>query len=88
MQETTNKLPDFCFATEAVTDTVILLKNGDMGFYPYLQGTIKGKEAAHALNAEFNVSPAQAAAMKMGSLFGWNIPGANPDNYNENGTVK
>jgi hypothetical protein len=83
-----HKLPEYCFATEATTDNVVLLKRGDNGFYPYYDGTIKGKEAARELNDEIAVSPAQAAAMKMGSIFGWNIPGANPDNYNENGTVK
>jgi hypothetical protein len=82
------KLPEYCFATEAFTNNVVLLKRGEMGYYPYYEGTIKGKEAARELNNEIAVSAAQAAAMKIGSIFGWDKPGADPDNYTENGTVK
>lgn len=40
------------------------------------------------LNAAAGVSRAQAAAMFMGSMFGWDTPGANPNNYDENGHLR
>lgn len=40
------------------------------------------------LNKRDNVTPAQANAMEIGSMFGWNCPGADPDQYNEDGTPK
>jgi hypothetical protein len=83
-----NGLPEYCFSTEEMTDEVILLKRGQVGYFPYYEGTIKGKEAARELNNEIGVSAAEAAAMKIGSMFGWNLPGANPERYDENGRVK
>jgi hypothetical protein len=40
------------------------------------------------LNDRIGVTPAQASAMITGSMFGWNVPGAKPDAYNEDGTKK
>ena len=39
-------------------------------------------------NAAHGVTAGQAEAMLTGSMFGWHTPGANPDNYNEDGTLK
>ena len=41
--------------------------------------------AANEMNRELGITPAQAEAMKVGSMFGWNVPGADPKNYDENG---
>ena len=40
------------------------------------------------LNKKEGVTPAQAKAMEIGSMFGWGCPGADPENYNEDGTPK
>ena len=40
--------------------------------------------AANEMNRELCISPAQAEAMKVGSMFGWNVPGADQKNYDEN----
>lgn len=40
------------------------------------------------LNRLEGVTPAQAKAMEIGSMFGWACPGADPDNYNDDGTPK
>ena len=37
------------------------------------------------INREIGVTPAQAEAMKVGSMFGWNVPGADPKSYDEKG---
>lgn len=53
---------------------VICVKRGEDGFIPiYTKGT------AEELNERLGVTPKQAAAMFNGSMFGWDIPGADPD---------
>jgi hypothetical protein len=37
------------------------------------------------LNGPRGISKAQREAMEIGSQFGWDVPGANPDLYNEDG---
>ena len=46
------------------------------------------KQFVALLNKKEGVSPAQAKAMEIGSMFGWGCPGADPANYNEDGTPK
>jgi hypothetical protein len=44
---------------------------------------------ADILNREiYGVTPNQRAAMEMGSMFGWESPGADPDVYNMDGSLK
>jgi hypothetical protein len=80
-----NGLPEYCYSTNDVTNEVILIKRGETGYHRYLDGAIKGKSAALTLNIELGVTIVQAESMKMGSMFGWHVPGANPNWYDENG---
>lgn len=36
-------------------------------------------------NGKLGVTKAQEEAMKAGSMFGWNVPGADPKNYDMDG---
>ena len=36
-------------------------------------------------NEQINVTKSQAAAMLAGSMFGWEVPAADPKNYDEQG---
>jgi hypothetical protein len=64
------------------------LKRGETGYYktdiPY-----STKEDARELVSEYNgklgVTKAQEEAMRAGSMFGFQVPGADPKNYDENG---
>lgn len=53
---------------------VIGIRRGESGYYP-----IFTRLSADELNAQNGVTPAQREAMHNGSLFGWDVPGANPN---------
>jgi len=81
--EIEHKLPEFCYGTLRSTGEIILLKRGEMGFWKS-----KDQRPADELNATLGVTKAQRAAMEMGSMFGWNCTGADPDTYDEEGKPK
>lgn len=84
-----SSLPDICYATLPSTGDLIIITKGEPGFTnassPY-DSPERNKELADGHNAEMGVSKAQAAAMLAGSMFGWDVPAADPANYDDNGT--
>ncbi len=68
------KLPHLCAGTLATTGETILIKRGVSGYWP----APKGFDGA-AYNQRHEITPRQVAAMEYGSLFGWDIPLADPD---------
>lgn len=83
-----SSLPEKCYSTLLDTGAVVILKRGETGYYktdiPY-----STKEEARELVGEYNrklgVTKAQEEAMRAGSMFGFQVPGADPKNYDENG---
>lgn len=76
-------LPRYCYAYLPTTQEEIRIDFAESGYTPYRkQGNGR---AANEMNRELGISPAQAEAMKTGSMFGWDVPGADPKNYDENG---
>ena len=83
-----SSLPEQCYGTLLDTGKIVIYKRGETGYYktdiPYTT-----KEDARALvdehNARGGVSKAQEAAMAAGSMFGFDVPAADPANYDENG---
>lgn len=69
-------LPDHCFSTSRTTGQVIAIKRGEPGYYP-----IQTRSTAKKLNEVIEVTTAQVEAMEAGSMFGWDVPGANPALY-------
>ena len=68
-------LPDFCFANDIVEgDKIIILKYGESGYYP---SNYIGDAMEH--NDKIGVTKYQMEAMRVGSMFGWDVPGANPE---------
>jgi hypothetical protein len=91
------KLPDHCFSVCNTTGRVIKLCAGMSGFYDqskyaYIQDKAKkmmtSEQIAQELNDELGITPAQREAMDAGSMWGWEVPGANVDNYNPDGSPK
>lgn len=83
-------LPDKCYAVLPSGDEIIIVKKGESGYYH----TDKyGHDRAEALaivdecNESGGVSKAQAAAMLAGSMFGWEVPAADPKNYDKEGQI-
>jgi hypothetical protein len=59
-----------CAARHPTDNTVILIVRGEKGYHPWKVMDVDN------FNARCGVSPTQAEAMLVGSMFGWNCPGA------------
>ena len=81
-------LPDKCFAALETEDSIVLIDKGESG---YVRTEIQPdagqtkQQAVDSINETLGVTKAQAAAMVAGSMFGWEVPAADPKNYDENG---
>ena len=84
-----HKLPSIAYKTNPKDGTfstnapLVAFKRGESGYYP-----INSNASAVELNERRGVTKAQVSAMYMGSLFGWDVPGADPDLYNDDGSMK
>ena len=77
-------LPKLCFSTLASTGQLICIKRGETGYDSSEWDTgdkERNVELADELNENLGVTPAQRQAMEVGSLAGWDVPGADPKNY-------
>ena len=78
-----DKLPEMCFTLLPGTGQLICIKRGESGYYPSDWSTgdaHENRRIADEQNRKRGVTPAQEEAMKIGSMCGWDVPGADPDN--------
>ena len=78
-----DKLPEMCFTLLPGTGQLICIKRGESGYYPSDWSTKdvhENRRIADEQNHKMGVTPAQEEAMKIGSMCGWDVPGADPDN--------
>lgn len=83
-------LPEVCFSILPSTGDVIIIKHGESGYYRCEYSTEDkafNREFANDRNANLGVSKAQVEAMLAGSMYGWDVPAADPKSYDENGTL-
>ena len=88
VQEVYEGLPELCYSYLRNTGELIVLKRGESGYYrtDCPTGSIESAKALMEQNNQrLGVSRAQAAAMEVGAMFGWHVPAANPECYDENG---
>jgi hypothetical protein len=71
-------LPDKCYTVNNTDGSIIIVKNGEKGYWPAPGMTL---EAADEKNASMGVSYAEREAMTYASVFGWNLPIADPSKH-------
>lgn len=79
-------LPELCFSTLLTTGDLICIKRGETGYYPSEWDTgdkERNVELADQLNEQLGVTMWQRKAMEVGSMCGWDVPGADPAKYLE-----
>ena len=75
-------LPEFCAAELPSTGETILIRRGERGYWASPDRDVE------RTNRSLGVTPAQREAMLVGSMFGWEVPGADPRRYDENGNPR
>ena len=73
--QTAPGLPDVCFALHPETGKCIALVRGERGYFQ-----CPGCSDPDVFNAANGITAAQVLAMQIGSMFGWDVPGADPAN--------
>jgi hypothetical protein len=63
-------LPLFCATRNLETGEPVLLQAGEKGYWP------APELDPDTYNRDMGVTPAQLAAMEIGSMFGWHVPGS------------
>lgn len=80
-----NTLPDMCYTYLSGSNEIGLIKKGEEGYYKteYLcvDDTEINEDLVRELNAKLGVSVIEKHCMVLGSLFGWDAPGAHVENY-------
>ena len=79
-------LPELCFSTLPGTGQLIGIKRGESGYYLSDWNTedrVRNQELADESNRALGVTDAQRQAMEIGSMFGWEVPGADPAAYEQ-----
>lgn len=77
-------LPDFCFINDILDENKILMvKYGVSGYY-----NTEYTGDAMFYNKQLGVTKYEMEAMKAGSMFGWDVPGANPEIYKNRDIAK
>ena len=72
-------LPEICMLESLTKEgQVIAVKRDERGYWPMDGWTL---DRARRFNERQGITPAQVEAMRVGSMFGFDVPGANPENY-------
>lgn len=80
--------PEMCYAVLPSSKEIIIVRRYEKGYYKTDIPTTSKYESIDIVN-EYNsilgVTKQEQAAMLAGSMFGWDCPAADPNNYDENG---
>lgn len=81
-------LPEQCYSALLDTGKIVILKKGETGYYPTdipFGSKEEAREIVDSQNKKLGITKAQEEAMKAGSMFGFQVPAADPKSYEENG---
>lgn len=89
------RLPAECYGVLESENKLIRIKAGEMGYYEpdplrtHLVNinSMSPDEQADALNTDLGINKQTRKAMQWGSMFGWGGKLAQPEAYNEDGTI-
>lgn len=79
-------LPELCYSVHESTGELIVIKRGECGYHQTDYSTNdkeRNVELADHLNEKLGVDMWQRQAMEVGSICGWDVPGADPAKYQE-----
>ena len=79
-------LPEMCYSFNETLGEAVIIKRGEDGYYPTSWGK-SSQEVVALINERLGVTEAQRLAMEIGSMFGWEVPGANPAIYEKDRQV-
>ena len=80
-----SRLPDICYVRvpgNAPERAVVLVKKGESGYRPsrvQVPASMTQEQITNLvneLNADLGITPQQSECMLVGSMFGWDVPGA------------
>ena len=77
-------LPEICYSVHERTGELIVIKRGECGYHSTDYSTPdkeRNVELADCLNEKLGVDMWQRQAMEVGSICGWDVPGADPVKY-------
>ncbi|WP_168898235.1 hypothetical protein [Bacillus sp. ISTL8] len=77
------ELPTLCYTTHSKTGETVIISKGQRGYWK-----CEDQRPADELNKTIGVTKAVRMAMEFGRKNGWDTDGANPANWNEDGTPK
>ena len=83
-------LPDRCYSILESTGDIIIIQKGEKGYYhiDVTDGTkAENRAFVDGQNEKLGITKAQEEAMKAGSMFGWAVPAADPQTYDNNGAL-
>lgn len=79
-------LPELCYSVHESTGELIVIKRGECSYHRTDYSTPdkeRNVELADHLNEKVGVDMWQRQAMEVGSICGWNVPGADPAKYQD-----
>jgi hypothetical protein len=83
-----NTLPSVAAAEHPVTGVLIMVMKDRLGYWlPSTIGIVDETMTADKWNTAHGISKAESEAMLAGSLFGFDIPAADPANYDAAGNL-
>ena len=85
-----SSLPEHCYVFVETSNEIGIVRKGMTGYYLTDLATgnrDENRELVKELNEKAGLTPGQAEAMKAGSMFGWEVPAADPKSYDEQGKL-